>query len=128
MNRRARILDLLHRKEHPATIHKLLQVGIATVYNTQKRFLESGFQAALSERPRSGKPPTIKPAERAKINRSGVCGGTGGLCAVDFALVSRHSGRVGLLGIHLAYGSGRILKKLFATAQTKVMVYRANNG
>ena len=64
---RARILDLLHRGEHPATIHKLLQVGIATVYNIQKRFLAEGWQAALAEKPRSGKPPTIKPAEKAKI-------------------------------------------------------------
>jgi len=34
---RARVLDLLARIEHPATIANLLKVGNATVYNIQKR-------------------------------------------------------------------------------------------
>ena len=64
---RARVLDLLARAEHPASIAKLLKVGIATVYNIQKRFLETGFESALYDKPRSGKPPTIKPEEKARI-------------------------------------------------------------
>lgn len=64
---RARVLDLLHRKEHPETIADLLKVGIATIYNIQKRFLEEGFAAALCDKPRSGKPPVIKPEEKARI-------------------------------------------------------------
>lgn len=64
---RARILDLLAREEHPERIAKLLDVGIATVYNIQKRFLEEGFKAALGEKARSGKPSVIKPEEKARI-------------------------------------------------------------
>jgi|SRR5215203_2345433 len=65
--RRARILDLLHRREHPKQIAELLQVGIATVYNIQKRYLEEGFDAALKDKPRSGKPPSITGESRARI-------------------------------------------------------------
>ncbi len=64
---RARVLDLLARAEHPDSISNLLKVGIATVYNIQKRFLETGFEAALYDQPRSGRPAVIKPAEKAKI-------------------------------------------------------------
>jgi len=64
---RARVLDLLARREHPAEIAKLLKVGIATAYNIQKRFLDEGFGAALYDKPRSGKPPTVKPEEKARI-------------------------------------------------------------
>ena len=64
---RARVLDLLARQEHPETIANLLQVGIATIYNLQKRFLEEGFEAVLKDKPRSGKPPVIKPEAKAKI-------------------------------------------------------------
>lgn len=64
---RARVLDLLARTEHPETIANLLKVGIATVYNIQKRFLEEGFRSALTDKQRSGKPPVIKPEAKAKI-------------------------------------------------------------
>lgn len=64
---RARVIDLLARKEHPKAIAKVLDVGIATVYNIQKRFLEEGFKSALGEKSRSGKPPVIKPEEKARI-------------------------------------------------------------
>ena len=65
--RRARVLDLLVRQEPPETNAKLLKVGTTTVYNLQKRCLEEGFETALYDKPRSGKPPTIKPEEKAKI-------------------------------------------------------------
>jgi len=63
----ARILDLLFRQEYPEQIAELLGISLGTVYNTQNRFLEEGLAAALSERKRSGKPPLIKPEEKAKI-------------------------------------------------------------
>ena len=65
--RRARVLDLLNRGEHPKQLAEVLQVGIATVYNIQKRYLEEGFRSAVTDKPRSGKPPTIKPEAKAKI-------------------------------------------------------------
>ena len=64
---RARTLDLLHRREHPQRIAETLRIGIATVYNIQKRYLAEGLDAALTDKPRSGKPPIIKAEEKAKL-------------------------------------------------------------
>ena len=116
---RARILDLLHRKEHPATIHKLLQVGIATVYNIQKRFLESGFQAALSERPRSGKPPTIKPAEKAKITALACAEAPAGYARWTLRLLADKAVELGYLESISHMGVGRILKKTLCDRTNK---------
>ena len=116
---RARILDLLHRKEHPATIHKLLQVGIATVYNIQKRFLESGFQAALSERPRSGKPPTIKPAEKAKITALACAEAPAGYARWTLRLLADKAVELGYLEFISHMGVGRILKKTLCDRTNK---------
>jgi transposase len=64
---RARILDLLHRQQHPEEIASLLQVSLQTVFNVKRRYLENGFDAALFDRPRSGRPVRIGGAQRAKI-------------------------------------------------------------
>ena len=108
---RARILDLLHRKEHPETIHKLLQVGIATVYNIQKRFLDEGFAAALGERPRSGKPPTIKPAEKAKITALACSEAPTGYARWTLRLLADKAVELGYLESISHMGVKRILKK-----------------
>ncbi len=64
---RARILDLLNRGEHPKHIAEILQVGIATVYNIQKRYLKEGLGSALTDKPRSGKPSIITGEEKARL-------------------------------------------------------------
>src|SRR5687767_5673101 len=64
---RARILDLLDRRKQPQQIAKLLKVSPGTVYNVQNRYLREGLEAALVDKPRSGKPPTIKIEEKARI-------------------------------------------------------------
>ena len=64
---RGRVLDLLHRGEQPARIAEILQVGIGTVYNLQKRYLKEGLESALTEKPRSGKPPVISGEMKARI-------------------------------------------------------------
>lgn len=58
---------LLGRGEHPKHIAELLEIGIATVYNIQKRYLEEGCQAALRDKSRSGKPPVITGEQKARI-------------------------------------------------------------
>ena len=108
---RARILDLLHRKEHPETIANLLQVGIATVYNIQKRFLDEGFQAALSERPRSGKPPTIKPEEKAKITALACSDAPAGYARWTLRLLADTAVELGYLESISHMEVKRILKK-----------------
>lgn len=64
---RARILDLLHRQQHPQEIASLLQVSRQTVFNIKRRYLAGGFDAALFDRARSGRPVRIDGAQRAKI-------------------------------------------------------------
>ena len=64
---RARILDLLSKQTTPPEIARLLGCTVTTVYNVKRRFLREGLQATLSERPRSGRPPTISGEARARI-------------------------------------------------------------
>lgn len=64
---RARILDLLHRGQPPAAVAATLGLSTQTVFNIKRRYLQEGFEAALRDKPRSGKPPRISGAARAKI-------------------------------------------------------------
>ena len=64
---RARVLDLLHRSQHPTRIAATLGVSVATVFNIKRRYLAEGLDAALMDTPRSGKPATIDGTARAKI-------------------------------------------------------------
>jgi putative transposase len=64
---RARILDLLDRKVPPPQIADTLSCALGTVYNIKRRYQREGFEAALTEKPRSGKPPSIDGQQRAKI-------------------------------------------------------------
>ena len=64
---RARVLDLLHRGQRPEEIAQTLKVTTATVFNIKRRYREAGFQAALYDQPRSGKPPSIDGIARAQI-------------------------------------------------------------
>ncbi len=64
---RARVLDLLHREQHPATIADTLGVSVATVFNIKRRYRTAGLDAALRDKPRSGKPVAIAGVARAKI-------------------------------------------------------------
>lgn len=64
---RARVLDLLHRGQHPDAIAETLQVSTATVYNVKGRYQRAGFEAALYDQPRTGRPVEITGAQRAKI-------------------------------------------------------------
>lgn len=108
---RARVLDLLDRKEHPDSIANLLKIGVATVYNLQKRFLEEGFEATLIDKPRSGKPPTIKPEERAKITALACSDAPPGYARWSLRLLADKSVEIGYVESISAMEVGRILKK-----------------
>lgn len=64
---RARILDLLHRQKHPQEIASALQVSLQTIFNVKRRYLQNGFDAALFDKARSGRPVRIDGTQRAKI-------------------------------------------------------------
>lgn len=119
---RARVLDLLARKEPPAEIAEFLKVGIATVYNIQKRFLETGLQAALYDRPRSGKPPVIKPEEKARITALACSDAPAGYARWSLRLLADKSVEMGYINSISAMEVGRILKKTHSVRTNK------NNG
>jgi len=64
---RARILDLLHRGQTPATIAATLQVSSQTIYNVKRRYLAEGLAATLVDKPRAGRPIRIDGEQRARI-------------------------------------------------------------
>jgi transposase len=58
---------LLHRGERPDAIAGTLGLSAQTVFNVKRRYLEEGLDAALQDKPRSGKPPRINGEARAKL-------------------------------------------------------------
>ena len=109
--RRARILNLLHRSEHPKRIAELLQIGIATVYNIQKRYLEEGFQAALKDKPRSGKPPLITGEQKARITALACSEVPPGHATWTLRLLADKAVEFGFIESISHMEVGRILKK-----------------
>lgn len=67
MQARARVLDLLHRQQHPDAIAATLGLSVQTVFNVKRRYLAEGLESALQEKPRSGTPRRIAGDARAKI-------------------------------------------------------------
>lgn len=119
---RGRVLDLLARKEHPAQIAEFLKLGIATVYNIQKRFLEAGFKAALSDKPRTGKPPRIKPEEKARITALACSDAPAGYARWTLRLLAEKSVEIGYIDSVSHMEVKRILKKTRSSRISK------NNG
>jgi transposase len=64
---RARLLDLLHRGRHPEEISSALRVSLQTIFNVKRRYLSEGFNAALFDKARSGRPIRIDGTQRARI-------------------------------------------------------------
>lgn len=64
---RARILDLLVRNTSANDIAALLGCSPTTVYNIKNRYRAEGLESALTEKPRSGKPPRISGEQKARI-------------------------------------------------------------
>lgn len=54
-------------REQPASIAATLGLSTQTIFNVKRRYLHEGFEAALQDRPRSGKPPRISGEARARI-------------------------------------------------------------
>ena len=119
---RARVLDLLARTEHPKTIAKLLQVGLATVYNLQKRFLDEGLQAALKDKPRSGKPAVIQPEAKAKITALACSDAPSGRSRWTLRLLADKAVQMNYVDSISHMEVGRILKK------TRFARISKNNG
>lgn len=64
---RAHILLLADEGQSDDAIADALHVGRATVGRVRQRFVEEGVEAALSERPRPGKPPLLDAKQEAYV-------------------------------------------------------------
>jgi transposase len=65
--RRARTLLLAAEDRTDAEIAAGLQIGVATVERTRRRFVEDGLAAALVERERPGATPKLTPKQQAFV-------------------------------------------------------------
>lgn len=65
--RRVQILLNLDQGEHPTTIANLIGVSIPTVYGIRNRYKAEGWESAIEERSRPGKPREIDGKARAAI-------------------------------------------------------------
>jgi transposase len=63
--RRARTLLLAAEGRRDAEVAAALQIGVATVERTRRRFVEAGLEAALVERERPGAAPKLTPQQQA---------------------------------------------------------------
>lgn len=64
---RARILLKASEGFMDKEIARVLDVGMATVWRTRKRFVEEGLLSALSERTRPGQKPKLNPKQKAHL-------------------------------------------------------------
>lgn len=108
---RGRVLDLLHRGEHPERIAEILQVGIGTVYNLQRRYLKEGLESALTEKPRSGKPPVITGEMKARITALACSDAPEGHARWTLRLLADKAVEFGLVDAISYKTCGEILKK-----------------
>ncbi len=108
---RGRVLDLLHRGEHPERIASILQIGIGTVYNLQKRYVKEGLESALTEKPRSGKPPVITGEMKARITALACSEAPEGHARWTLRLLADKAVEFGLVDSISYKTCGEILKK-----------------
>ena len=108
---RARILDLLHRRESPVKIAELLRVAPGTIYNVQNRYLAKGLQAALTDKPRSGKPSIISGLEKARLTALACADAPAGHARWTLRLLAAEAVEQGLVSRISHKTVGEILKK-----------------
>ncbi len=67
--KRAQILLAADRGDTAETIARVVVVGVSTVYRTRQRFVEEGFEEALSEEPRRGKERKLSAREELRCQK-----------------------------------------------------------
>jgi transposase len=108
---RARLLDLLHRGQHPDHVAETLQVSGATLFNIKRRYLEVGLQAALFDKPRPGKPPTIGGKMRAQITALACSDAPDGHGGWALRLLAERAVELGIVSTISHTAIKKILKK-----------------
>lgn len=108
---RARVLDLLHRDTHPSAIADALGLSVATVFNIKRRYLADGLDAALTDKPRSGRPTVVDGVARAKITALACSAAPEGHARWTLRLLADQAVELGFVA-HISHtGVKEILKK-----------------
>ena len=108
---RARILDLLARNTSANDIAALLGCSPTTVYNVKHRYQAEGVESALTEKPRSGKPPRITGEEKARITALACSAAPEGYARWTLRLLADKSVELGFIDSISHNEVGEILKK-----------------
>jgi transposase len=94
-------------KRSPAT----LEVSLQTIFNIKRRYLEEGFDSALQDKPRSGKPPRILGDARAKITALACSTAPEGHARWTLRLLADRAVKLGFVDSISHNGVKQILKK-----------------
>ena len=108
---RARILDLLEQNKSAAEIAALLSCSPTTVYNVKHRYQAEGLESALTEKPRSGKPPHITGEQKARITALACSEAPEGHARWTLRLLADKSVELGFCDSISHNHVGQILKK-----------------
>lgn len=108
---RARVLDLLHRRHHPDQVAEALQVSGTTVFNIKRRYLLEGIDAALFDKQRPGRPPSIDGKMRARITALACSRAPDGHASWTLRLLADKAVELGFVESISHTGVRKILKK-----------------
>ncbi len=116
---RARILDLLARNKPATEITALLGCSPTTVYNVKDRYQAEGLESALTEKPRSGKPPHITGEQKARITALACSQAPAGYARWTLRLLADKSVELGFIDSISHNHVGQILKKTSCSRTAK---------
>lgn len=108
---RARVLDLLHRGQHPTSIAATLSLSLPTVFNIKRRYLDEGLDSALHDKPRTGTPRRIEVEARAKITALACCEAPEGHARWTLRLLADRAVKLGFVDYISHNAVKEILKK-----------------
>jgi len=108
---RARVLDLLHRGQHPNTMAATLGLSLPTVFTSKRRYRHEGFAAALYDQPRSGKPLCIAGEARAQSTALACSTAPAGHARWSLRLLAERAINLGFVDTISPNAGKEILKK-----------------
>lgn len=94
---RARILDLLHRKEPASQIAVVLSVSVATIYNIRAKYLSKGLEMTLHDKARPGRPATITELDKTRIRALAALPAPDGRSAWTLRLLAEKAVELGVI-------------------------------
>ena len=109
--RRANILLMSDRGNSPKEISESLEINKRTIQNTKEKYLESGIDNALYDKPRPGAPNRFNGKARAKITSLACTDAPKGHTKWSLRLLAEKAVELGIVDDISHVHMGRILKK-----------------